>query len=258
MIDDATNWMFARFFEEETTAGVMETFWRYVLQYGLPQSLYVDRDSIYQVNRDATVDENLKETGPLSQFARALRQLDVKLILAHSPQAKGRVERRHGVLQDRLVKALRRRQISTLETANDFLNETFLEPFNEQFQYPAAKPADLHRSVPRGIRLNHILSFQEQRVVRNDWTANWCNRCFQLTECNQRLALVGRRILVCQHLDGSIHLWFRNRELPWLELPERPRRPKAVPKKKSVPTKPKKPAKNHPWRKPIINQDRQT
>ena len=258
MIDDATNWMFARFFEEETTAGVMETFWRYVLQYGLPQSLYVDRDSIYEVNRDATVDENLKETGPLTQFARALRQLDVTLILAHSPQAKGRVERRHGVLQDRLVKALRRRRISSLVAANDFLDQTFLEPFNEQFQYPAAKPADLHRSVPRGVRLKHILSFQEQRVVRNDWTINWCNRCFQLTECNQRLALVGRRILVCQHLDGSIHLWFRNRELPWLELPERPRRAKAVPKEKSAPTKRKKPAQNHPWRKPIINKDRPT
>jgi len=107
MIDDATNWMFARFFEEEITSAIMESFWKYVIKYGLPRSLYVDKDSIYNVNRDATTDENLKETGPLTQFARALRQLDVKLILAHSPQAKGRVERRHGVLQDRLVKALR-------------------------------------------------------------------------------------------------------------------------------------------------------
>lgn len=254
MIDDATNWMFARFFEEETTAGVMETFWKYVLQYGLPQSLYVDRDSIYQVNRDATVDENLRETGPLTQFARALRQLDVTLILAHSPQAKGRVERRHGVLQDRLVKALRRRRISTLKAANEFLDQTFLEPFNEQFQYPAANPADLHRSVPRGMHLKHILSFQEQRLVRNDWTISWCNRCFQLTESNQRLALAGRRILVCEHLDGSIHLWFRNRELPWLELPERPSRPKATPRQSSTKT-PRKPAANHPWRKPIIDKD---
>jgi hypothetical protein len=254
MIDDATNWMFARFFEEETTAGVMETFWRYVLQYGLPQSLYVDRDSIYQVNRDATVDENLRETGPLTQFARALRQLDVTLILAHSPQAKGRVERRHGVLQDRLVKALRRRRIATLKAANEFLDQTFLEPFNEQFQYPAANPADLHRSVPRGMHLKHILSFQEQRQVRNDWTISWRNRCFQLTESNQRLALAGRRILVCEHLDNSIHLWFRNRELPWVELPERPSRPKAAPRKTSTKT-PRKPDANHPWRKPIINKD---
>jgi hypothetical protein len=254
MIDDATNWMSARFFEEETTAAVMETFWRYVLQYGLPRSLYVDRDSIYRVNRDATTDENLKETGPLTQFARALRELDVTLILAHSPQAKGRVERRHGVLQDRLVKAMRRRGISTLEAANDFLDRTFLEPFNEQFQYPAAKAADLHRAVRRGVRLEHVLCFQEHRMVRNDWTISWCNRCFQLTESNQRLSLAGRRILVCEHLDGSIHLWFRNRELPWTELPERPQRPKAGPKTKRPTTKPKKPPANHPWRKPFVNK----
>ena len=257
MIDDATNWMFARFFEEETTAAVMETFWKYVLQYGLPRSLYVDRDSIYHVNRDATTDENLKDTGPLTQFARALRQLDVTLILAHSPQAKGRVERRHGVLQDRLVKAMRRRRISTLEAANEFLDETFLEPFNEQFQYPAAKSADLHRSVPRGVHLERVLCFQEQRMVRNDWTISWCNRCFQLGESNQRLSLVGRRIVVREHLDGSIHLWFRERELMWSELPERPQRTKAKPKKKSSTTQPKKPAKNHPWRKAIINKSRQ-
>ena len=133
MIDDATNWMYARFFEEETTRAVMETFWRYVLKYGLPRSLYVDRDSIYEITRDATVDENLKETGPLTQFGRALRDLNVQLILAYSPQAKGRVERRHGVLQDRLVKALRRKKISTLRAANDYLDQTFLDPFNERF-----------------------------------------------------------------------------------------------------------------------------
>ena len=249
MIDDATNWMYARFFEEETTTAIMETFRRYILQYGLPRSLYVDKDSIYNVNRDATADENLKETGPLTQFSRALGQLDVTLILANSPQAKGRVERRHQLLQDRLVKALRLSQISTLEAANDFLDQTFLDPLNEQFQYAAAEPADVHRSLPRGVRLEHVLSVQEQRVVRNDWTISWRNRCFQLTEANQKLALVGQRILVCEHLDGSLHLWFRKRELTWLELPERPQRPKAA-AKTSTSSKPKKPAADHPWRKP--------
>jgi len=249
MIDDATNWMYARFFEEETTTAVMESLWNYVLLSGLPRSLYVDHDSIYNVNREATTDENLQGIKPLTQFSRALRELDVKLILAHSPQAKGRVERRHGVLQDRLVKALRLKNISTLEAANTFLVETFLQPFNEQFQYAAAKPADLHRSVPRTIRLEQVFSFQEQRLVRNDWTISWRNRCFQLTEANQRLALVKRRILVCEHLDGSIHLRFGNRELPWLELPERPSR--VPPKTRTSSTsKPAKPAANHPWRNP--------
>ncbi len=251
MIDDATNRMYARFFEEETTEAVMTTFWRYVKRYGLPRSLYVDHDSIYVVNRDATTDENLRETGPLTQFSRALRDLDVELILAHSPQAKGRVERRHGVLQDRLVKALRRNKLSTLETANDFLDQTFLETFNERFQVPAAKPADLHRRLPRGVRLEHVLSLQEERTVRNDWTINWRNRCFQLTEANQRLALAGQRILVCEHLDGTIHFWFRKRELDWHELPERPPSRKAKPKPASK-SKTKKPKADHPWRKPFL------
>jgi len=79
------------------------------------------------------------------------------------------------------------------------------------------------------VRLEHVLSFQEQRQVRYDWTISWRNRCFQLTATNQKLALAGQRILVCEHLDGSLHLWFRKRELTWLELPERPRRPKAAP-----------------------------
>ena len=89
LIDDATNRTYARFFEEETTAAAMETFRRYVEKYGLPQAIYVDRDSIYETTRDATIDEELRETGPLTQFGRAMEELDVKLILAYSPQAKG-------------------------------------------------------------------------------------------------------------------------------------------------------------------------
>ena len=101
--------------------------------------------------------------------------------------------------------------------------------------------------MPRAIRLEHVLSYQEQRVVRNDWTLSWRNRCFQLTEANQRLALVGRRILVCEHLDDSIHLWFRKRELTWLELPEKPARRQAAPQTRPA-SKPHKPAADHPWR----------
>lgn len=255
MIDDATNWMYARFFAEETTAAVMETFRRYVLEHGLPRSLYVDRDSIYETTRDATTDENLRETGALTQFGRALEDLEVKLILAQSPQAKGRVERRHGVLQDRLVKALRRRGISTLEGGNDFLETTFLGPFNERFQVAPARTTDVHRVVPRVMRLEHILSYQERRVVQNDWTISWRNRCLQLTQANQQLALVRKSVLVCEHLDSSIHLWFRDRELTWLELPERPRRQKQQ-RQPAAASLPHKPAASHPWRQPFVTPPR--
>ena len=249
MIDDATNWTHAKFFESETTAAAMSVFLEYVGYYGLPRALYVDRDSIYETTRDSTVDEALRDAAPLTQFGRAMQELEVGLILAHSPQAKGRVERRHGVFQDRFVKALRLRKIDSLEGANQYLEQEFLDELNERFHAPARSEADLHRSVPRGVRLEHVLCYQEQRVVQNDWTVSWCNRIFQLDERHQKLALARKKILVSELLDGQIRLTHQTRELIWIELPDRPptAKPKTLP---TAPTKaPYKPAASHPWRR---------
>jgi len=249
MIDDATNWTYARFFEGETTASAMTIFSAYVGWYGLPRALYVDRDTIYEITRDSTVDEALRDVGPLTQFGRAMETLDVELICAHSPQAKGRVERRHGVLQDRLLKALRLKKIKTLEAANQFLDDEFLDDLNERFHAEARSPADLHRSVPPGVKLAHVLCYQEQRQVQNDWTVSWCNRILQLGEKHQRLGLAKKKIVVSELLDGTLRLTFRNETLEWKELAGRPvRQPK--PSKGQAPAKPTyKPASTHPWRK---------
>ncbi len=196
MIDDATNWTHAKFFESETTMAAMTVFQEYVGYYGLPRALYVDRDSIYETTRDSTVDEALKDAEPLTQFGRAMEELEVELILAHSPQAKGRVERRHGVFQDRFVKALRLQKINSMEDANHFLEAQFLDELNERFHVEARSPTDLHRSVPRGVKLEHVLSYQEQRTVQNDWTVSWYNRIFQVHESHQKLTLARKKILV--------------------------------------------------------------
>ena len=164
MIDDATNWTHAKFFESESTAAAMQVFWEYVGYYGLPRALYVDRAAIYITTRDATTDEALRNTEPLTQFGRAMQSLGVELICAHSPQAKGRVERRHRVFQDRLVKELRLKKISDLDAANRFLEEEFLEQMNAKFSVMAREPTDLHRSLPRGVKLAHVLCYQEARV----------------------------------------------------------------------------------------------
>jgi len=255
MIDDATNRSYVRFFEEETTAAAMTTFQRYVARHGLPRSLYVDRDSIYRITRDASVDEALAGDRPLSQFGRAMRELDIELICAHSPQAKGRVERRNGMLQDRLVKALRLAGIATLEEANRFVEEKDWMGTDARFQVPPARKADVHRRVPRGVNLAMVLSFQEQRVVQSDWTVAWRRRWFQLTASNQKLALVGRRVTICEQLDEQIRLRYRGRELAWEELPERPKpsaRP-GPPETRSATAKvikgPWKPAADHPWKR---------
>lgn len=249
LIDDATNRTYARFFEEETTAASFETFRRYVERYGLPHAVYPDKASIYRTTRDATVDEILADEPPATQFGRAMRELGVELILAHSPQAKGRVERRNAVFQDRLVKAMRLKQISDLQSANAFLEEEFLDELNEKFTVAAKQPADLHRRVPRGVKLERILSFQESRVVQKDWTIRWRNRWFQLTEANRKLALVNRKVTVCEQLNGTIVILFGKRELAWEELPERPAkvRPVKTPPKDSGGRK--KPSAKHPWRR---------
>jgi hypothetical protein len=254
MIDDATNRSYVRFVEEETTAAALTTFQGWVSRYGLPRSLYVDRDSIYRITRAATVDEALAGEGPLTQFGRAMRELDIDLLCAHSPQAKGRVERRNGLLQDRLVKALRLQGIGTLPEANRFLEEGYLDEVNERFQVVPKRKADVHRRVPRGVDLAVVLSFQEERVVQADWTVAWRSRFFQLTAANQKLALVKRKVTVCEELSGKIRLRYQGRELAWAELPERPKRPKKPKPSKNAATPEKakkgpwKPAADHPWR----------
>ena len=179
-----------------------------------------------------------------------MAKLNVKLIRAHSPQAKGRVERRHGVFQNRLVKGMRLKKISTLETANRYLDEEFLTSLNEQFSVEAREKSDVHRRVPQGIKLDHVLCFQEERVVQNDWTISWQNRHFQVCEQHRNLSLSKKRIMVSELLDGTLRMTYRNRELTWAELTERPTRQKAKPATDLTPKKPKyKPGEDHPWRR---------
>lgn len=247
LIDDATNYTYAQFFESETTAAAMTVFLQYVKKHGLPCALYVDRDSIYETTRDSTVDEALRDQAPLTQFGRAMQALKVNLILARSPQAKGRVERRHGVFQDRLVKALRLKGINTLEAANVYLQDPFLDELNARFNVAARSKEDLHRRVPRGVRMEHVLCHQEERVVQNDWTVSWRNRTLQLHQRHQTLGLARKTILVSELLDGTLRLTYRKRELTWQELPARPPR---VRKRTSI-AKVKeryKPPADHPWR----------
>jgi len=245
LIDDATSEVFAWFSEGETTMAAMEAFRGYVEHYGLPRALYVDRDSIYRCDREATIAENLAGKEPTTQFGRAMEELDVRIIMAHSPQAKGRVERVNGTLQDRLVKALRRAKISDLTTANQFLREKFLPAFNRRFVKQAVKSDDLHRRVPRGLDLGRVLSIRETRMVQNDWTVRFENRWFQLAEAHQKLALAGRPITVCQRLDGRLELLYGTRELSYRELAAVPQREVVVEIRSH---QGQRPVADHPWR----------
>jgi hypothetical protein len=246
MVDDATNRVWAQFFEEETTHASYDVFAGWVRRHRLPRRLYVDRDSIYRCEGLGSVADQLAGKAPQTQFGRAMDVLGVQLILANSPQAKGRVERMNGVLQDRRVKALRLAGIGDLESANRFLAEEFLPAFNRQFNVVAASPADGHGPVPRD--LDDVLSWEAARVVQRDWTVAHGGRWYQLDRQHEALSLAGRKVIVRVLRDGRVQLVHRGTKLRWRALPARPGRqhPEPVPAaRRDV----KPPAPEHPWRR---------
>jgi hypothetical protein len=248
MIDDATNHTLARFYEAEDTPAAMDIFGRWVRARGLPLALYADLDSIYRVNRDPSLEEQLAERPAQTQFGRAMAQLGVEIVAAYSPQAKGRVERRHGLFQDRLVKELRLATLATLEQANDFLEQQFLPEINRRFVVPPAQPADLHRRLPRGLVLAEVLSLEDSRVVAADWTVCWQRRYFQIDKQHAALSLPRRRVIVRQLLSGQLQLVYRGQKLRWTELPPRVR-PAPAPRVLGQVRRCGIPRADHPWRR---------
>jgi transposase len=201
MIDDATGRMQGRFFGTETLAAAMEMMRRWCERFGIPQSLYVDRHGIYRCDREPTAEELRRKQTPVTQFGRAMKELDVRLILAQSPQAKGRVERANGTLQDRLVKELRLAGIDSVASANRWLEQSgFFEELNEKFAVAAIDPADAHR--PAVMRLNDVLCVKEKRSVSHDGCVQWQGRTLQLQ--GQRAGL--REVEVWEQLDGTVRL----------------------------------------------------
>jgi hypothetical protein len=249
MVDDATNQMRARFFAEETTRASYDVLESWVRKHGLPASLYVDRASIYRCEGEASLAEQLAGKAPQTQFGRAMKTLGVDLILANSPQAKGRVERMNGTLQDRLVKELRLAGINDLESANQFLDGKYLRAFNRQFGRAAASPVDVHRAVPRN--LNEVLSWEEERVVQGDWTVACAGQRYQLDRQHEALSLVRRQVIVRTLRNGRVQLVYRGQALKWRALPAgavrklRPAKPAGKVKTKTVV---QSPAASHPWR----------
>ena len=250
MVDDATNRMRARFFTEETTRASYDVLEGWVRQHGLPGSLYVDRDSIYRCEGVASIAGQLAGKAPQTQFGRAMEALGVELILANSPQAKGRVERMNGVLQDRLVKEMRLAGINDMESANRFLDGKYLRAFNRQFARAAASPMDAHRAVP--WHLNEVLSWEEERVVSGDWTVACEGKRYQLDRQHEALSLVRRKVIVRTLRSGRVELVYRGKLLKWRLLPKGGVRKQAAAKparKEQRKPRVKPPAMSHPWRR---------
>lgn len=254
MVDDATSRMSGGFFEQETTEGAMRTLWEWIERYGVPRALYTDHKNVYVVDREPTRDEQLAGLPALSAFGKACHRLGIEIIAAASPQAKGRIERRHGVLQDRLVKELRLLGVKDLARANDLLRGGgFIEAINARFAHDAASVIDYHRPLPSGLALEDVFAFEQSRTVQNDWTISWEGRWYQITGPARDLPRRRERILARRRLDGARFLLRGARLLQFHELPKRPehRQPAKPPAEPPQPRKP--PAPDHPWNKPLTH-----
>jgi hypothetical protein len=239
-IDDATGNVFGRFYNYEGTVPAMESFKRYATKYGLPQSVYLDKHSTYK-STSQLKEEELEEK-PMSQFERALKELGVTVIHANSPQAKGRVERLFGILQDRLVKEMRLREIASKDAANDFLKH-FLPGFNKRFRVPASKNANLHVQLRKGINLDDYLCIKTNRVLRNDNTASLNGRLFQIEE-----AVGATHIEMQERLDGRLVIKAEGRSLKYTEIKLSPK-----PVRKPTVSKARRAVSSlkaaHPWKR---------
>ena len=239
-IDDATGNVFGRFYPYEGTIPALDSFKRYIRKYKIPVSVYLDKHTTYKASRKATIDDELNNRPPRSQFERAMAELGVRVIHANSPQAKGRIERLFNTFQDRLIKEMRLAGVDTMEEANRFLNR-YLPTYNRRFSVAPAKGLDLHRSIPSEININSVLSIKEERVVRNDWTISYKNNFYQILE-----KVRVKKVTVEEWINGGIHVSSKGRALPFKKITRRVQ--KKVSKIKWYKSTAHPPKEGHPWK----------
>ena len=253
-IDDATGRiLYGEFVRAEDTLTLMRTTKTYLLRYGRAIAFYVDKDSIYKINRQASVDEELRGIDPITQFTRAMGELGITVIFANSPEAKGRVERGFRTHQDRLVKELRLAGISTIEKANPFLWNVYIPDHNERCAVEPANRTDAHRPLLKSHHLEAILSLHIDRGVSNDFTVRLNNQFFQILPDQPVCVRPKDKVTVEIRLDGSKHLRLKGRYLNFKNIDKRPYKPFYAVRKEPVAALGYsntlcKPPKNHPWR----------
>jgi hypothetical protein len=242
-IDDASSRVFARFYGYEGTIPAMDSFHRYIRQYGIPLAVYADKHTTYRSPAEPTIKEQVAGTEPRSQFGRALDELGVELIAAHSPQAKGRVERLLKTFQDRVIKELRLAEVSTLEAANAFL-KGYLPIDNRRFAVPPAQAADLHRPTPPAREVDGCLCLKTTRCLRKDFTIAYAGQLYQIHD-----TIRATHVQVEERLDGTPQITHQGRRLGFHAIAARPvsvakTRPRS---RRSVTPRP-----DHPWRKRLL------
>jgi hypothetical protein len=248
LVDDATASTLGRLGGQETIWAAVGVLRRWIEKYGVPVALYTDWKNVYV--REATEKELLRGEVPVTQFGRMCERLEIRIIAASSPQAKGRVERNHGTHQDRLVKKLRRKKIQSYEAANEYLESEYLAEHNRRFARTAASEQDYHRQRPSRKELDEVFRLETERAIGNDWVVRHQNRLFQVTR-RSRYAPARSRVVVCEWEDGKVEIRYGGQRLCHEEIAVRPAvaAPTAAKPRQHRRRLPTPPQASHPWRK---------
>jgi transposase len=247
MVDDATGITQAQFSAEETTWAAADLLRAWIELHGVPQALYTDWKNVYV--RQPSSQELITGVTAQTQFGQMCAALGIDIIAASSPQAKGRIERSHGVHQDRLIKKMRLKRISNYEQANRYLADAYLDEHNRRFARAADQPNDYHRRAPARSALEQVFCLRHERKLSLDWVVCFDGRRLQLERQQRVLPKPRQTITIQQWRDGRLELRFQGHLLRWQEISEQLKRLHAAP---LVRHKPWKPAASHPWRQPAL------
>jgi transposase len=226
MVDDATGTTLALLDKGETTKVLLTTLKKWIEQYGIPKAVYVDLKSVYVGTKQLKTifDEDVLLERGFSVFEQVCRKLNIQIIRAYSPQAKGRVERKHAVFQDRFVKELNLYGIKTIDEANKHL-ETFLKRINKKFAKPIESVPNCHREVCSYGNLDQIICWEHKRQLRHDWTIRFRHEYFQIKKGYEQLLKPDTFIIIKKYLDGSMRIWYEGTELLHDKLIAKPELP---------------------------------
>lgn len=246
MVDDATSTVEAHLADEETIWAAARVLRQWIEKYGVPLALYTDWKNVYV--REPTEKELLHGKVPVTQFGRMCQKLDIRIIAASSPQAKGRVERGNGTHQDRLIKKMGRKKIRTHAGANQFLQQEYLADHNARFAREAGEPQDYHRQAPTARELEQVFCLESERSISNDWVVRYENRYLQL-ERSSDYPPRKAKVTVCEWEDGRLEIRYQGKARAHREIAAPPRQPVAV-RLVDKPPRPSgwKPPSSHPWR----------
>ena len=252
-VDDATGKIVHAKLDKNEGIEAVFSFWKeYMEETGKPIAIYLDKFSTYKINHKNAVDNQ----DLITQFQRVMNELGIKVIFANSPQAKGRVERMNGTLQDRLIKDMRLAKINNIKDANKFIKEYFTPKFNQKFSITPKKKENLHKKLLKqeNNKLNNIFSVKETRAVRNDFVLQYKNRYFQLAEIQPITVYKKDKVIIEKHLNNTIHINKKDKYLNFIELKEKPTKEIDIKLPAITLTKSYyKPPINHPWRNFNIN-----